>query len=418
MFGRSFASVVLSCTSPPGGLPEPGGPIRKVLFDGDGTAVKVLTYDEDFAQGNWPGAPEGTQRASFALSLSGTQAQEGFSGPEEYEWLPLRPTNPNPPPVDFALVMSGHGHGATETGNAYAPGVYTALCRVKYTHIATQTAYWFDFRGDCAVIGGPINIWVGWGSLPTYEQDEDNPASPWYIQYFNYSHWNPPASLNNRLQRTQDAWVEVPLQPFGTTLDWVVPWPLDSFILSIDPGSSFFDVFAEGASEPVEVRCLFGMTFTGMYGDVDSNYDWDDTADTPNLSVEPNPDGSKVMMTSKITCHKPDDVESRTSNSFTPPFPTGGASCGIVDYMRLKDQLGQLMPGVWVQERFNPSDLPPGAQINDWQHNWVTLTVGFEGLPVGDFNTPDTIYYVWGPPSPFTVYDLRQQYWAATNYTI
>ena len=89
---------------PPEGPPQP---IRKVLFGGSGTAVKVLDYDPDFAPGNWYRAPKGTQRASFALSLSGTQAPEGCSGPEAYEWTPLRPTNKDIQPTLGALVMSG-----------------------------------------------------------------------------------------------------------------------------------------------------------------------------------------------------------------------------------------------------------------------------------------------------------------------
>lgn len=74
------------------------------------------------------------------------------------------------------------------------------------------------------------------------------------------------------------------------------------------------------------------------------------------------------------------------------------------------------MPGMWVQERFNPAQLPTGGQSNTWSRPWITIGPT-EPSQAGIFNVPDNLWYIWPGPAPYRTWPIPQQYWAATRYT-
>lgn len=410
-----MVSSALAQVSPPGDPPPPE-PDRKVMFaagtggDPQGTLVQLLQYDPNEVPTAW-GTP-GTQHAKFFLSLSTLQKPPNCSGPLGYQWHAVRTNNQGDVIPLGWLAVDLPGDSPTAVGHAYAPGVYKARCSVKFRDNTTLEEFVIDYTGDCAVIGGPIDVSVipGREQATTWAHDLGKNAYPWYIQYFGYSHWNPPSEVGTTLQRTQDARVSVLLQPYGTELYWDLPAPLDSFMWSYNPMSDWLDVFAEGPSDPVRVRCYFALEFVGMWGDMSRTEGWDNTESTPNKAVPRNADGTWVMKTAYITCHKPHDTVLATEAIYPIVPPPGGAACGRLEHrIWLYDQRGEPMPGVFVQERIE-APLPPGFRANGIER-WFTRIPG--AAAPGSFG-PDSFFYVWTSP-PFPTYQLQQRYFAATT---
>jgi hypothetical protein len=299
---------------------------------------------------------------------------------------------------------------ANAIGHAFNAGVFTVQCDVLYKkfdqsgNVIDQITV--EYKGDVAVIGGPITVSVtpGETDVVVWKRDNKVEGNPWYIQFFRDE---VASQRTTDWQRPQNATAGVMRQPPGTSITWTVPEPLYSRTLNTQgvTNPTSIDVEARGVSGTKEVTTTFQLSFTGMHGHTASASGEDDTDSTPDETVTT---AEGIMMTSKLTPHHPITTQKKSSTPIPPPLGKVGA--GEQWFIYVMDQTGKEMPGVWVQERFITA-LPPNFLVNPDRSGWATNWDGFFG--------PDNLKYFWNagvPPS--TQISVTHEYWAATYRTI
>jgi hypothetical protein len=281
-----------------------------------------------------------------------------------------------------------------------------------------------------AAIGGPLTLGVIPASSgpPTFVNDQENVAQPFYIQSFGYAHSSPPT--NSLVQLTQDGSAAVMLgQPAGTTETWsygslycpqLAASPgtnYTSITLQADSGSSAL-VKGNSSTGPSTIACQFN--YTDPTDSSLSGSAQDDTTSTPQSA------GSTVMMVDQFDAHQPQSASQSSAVPMTPGEEnvTTSSTLGFVGTqysMYLYDQLGQQMPGVWVQERF--SSVPTGVlsiEVNSNGTFWITqmppdtVPAHWNLFPSGVFKW-DYLWFTYAIPITFQGATADHQYWAGTK---
>jgi hypothetical protein len=210
------------------------------------------------------------------------------------------------------------------------------------------------------------------------------------MQFFDYTHLLP---VPEGFQETQDANASVLAQPTGTLITWQVP---DVYSLVLDyaadePNVELIDMAAESDFLGQSVTAEFDYTFVDDDGQSYPLITSDDTAESMTWI-----DGALHPMVYKVSAHLPDHLVVKTGDPrpYDPAPNTSSDRAGAKYRFILFDSAGKRMPGVYVQERFEPLDPPePGfktnksAAINPW------TTVISPGA--GQFSSDDNLFYVW-----------------------
>ncbi|MCW5946808.1 MAG: hypothetical protein KIT74_07225 [Fimbriimonadales bacterium] len=424
---------------PPGSPPTAG----YVKFDGQPAAVKGLVYSG--SEKPTPSSPAGTQYAQFALSIEYDPGND-WELTGEYEWAPLWSSQfGQSQPAFGKLLVKGNGTGPTDVGAAYAPGVYEVTCSVQVRKKTDSgDVRWVALTGNCAVIGGPLilsvaphgyNYWgQEWGPDPATHatnsggiqrtlgmpaHDMNDAKEPLHLQYFGFDPRGT-VPVDYQVPRSQGK-ASCMGQPEGTVMTWSIG---NQNVLAITSGggtgSLSVDVIAIGAGSAT-ITCHFSLNFVGMNGNA-SECTLDNTTSTP-ISQEQ----QHIMLQNTFNSHIPTTLTQKHEKDWRPvnyttedPVGSGNWSivnnwtlCGKVAQMELKSQLGVVMPGVWVQERFTPPP-PPWFYVNpNGGPTWST--VGLEDVTrLGTFYW-DNFFLYCSPGSP--VLSFTHEYWAATKST-
>lgn len=273
-----------------------------------------------------------------------------------------------------------------------------------------------------AAIGGPLTIAAkpNPSNPPTFTIDQNDTGKPIYLQYFDYSHASPPT--DSKVQQTQDGTAAVSLgQLDGTKYAWSYGG-LRCPELIANPsatGLTSITLQAESAStSPIPITCTYSYSYTDpTTHDVLSGSATDDTATTP-LSSDPS-----KMLPYQASVYRPNTTAMCSAIPIQPSdvgvtLSPGQGFSGNEYKIYLYDQKGDLMPGVWVQERF--TSVPNGIiaiGVNNDSTFWTTQ------MP--DQNNPWDTYpsgvfmydYLWVQfdAASFSGATAVHHYWAATK---
>ncbi|GIV01215.1 MAG: hypothetical protein KatS3mg015_0045 [Fimbriimonadales bacterium] len=420
------ALLLAVCIGSAGWLSAQGGPTFGVTVSPE---VGRIVYWEDLYD---PVTGEkGIQAAQFTCTVTAQNVPPDAT--LEYIWSPIidltQPPQP-PPPSQGQLIVQPPGNTAEVTAYGLFPGIFTVRCTV-IVHRPGFPDQSFPLEQACAAIGGPLSLSV-YDSEPeisgTPQQDSYENSKPWYLQYFGY---DPAEHPPDGAQRCQKGIVALRHgQPLTVWYEW-----------SITPASKVKVVWFNGSTleQSTEVR-VAGIQGSG-YGEVTPRvkykmewngtvYEyWDNSDESPPPGkTSPNPEWYR------FTVHEPDDstvlavvrgVEycgqpydpQRPDYDPTPPW------CWRDDWqMMLKDNLGEPMPAVWVQERFT-TEPPEGFLTNCRQDPIFVWTTGSgAGSPsLGLFvdylaAAGDGIHFFYRvPQDPPRYGPLTHVYWAGTG---
>jgi hypothetical protein len=412
-----------------------------ILFEKNGKplpcAVKALSYRADKRA---PGSKlDGTQYVEFKLSVR-------FKPPKgtriiSYEWMNvLSPSSKG----DSALYVLPPGNGSAVTACAYRPRVYYASCTITYENVAKPAdRHTVAAKADCAVIGGPIwlvpetgQVFVPgpdspdgarFSNLPTH--DDANDQKPFHLQYFGF---DPTRSTPESAQLPRSRLVANCLtQPAGTRVLWSGAKQATDPKLELDPAlqlSSRQDVYSplayytavgptavdgRGRSAAKPIRCKFVLEYKGMHGS-DTLEAWDDTATTGF----PGDLTRKKRMVNRVNVHMPVDtklVKKSRDGTTLADIPRGGSHAGDVYTVGVVSQLGMLMPGVHVQERYAtppPSWYPAHVGVDCW------TTASY--WPLSSADEPNGTFALhiersWKPGEDWLTEEFRQDIVAGTR---
>lgn len=444
----------------PGGGAGGGGnpPVNAILFDGQLCKVKGLSYSS--SEKTHSSASLGTQYTEFALSLQYTPPPN-WQTTGEYLWKPL--WGPGASLGSLQLRVKGTGTGATATGAAYRAGVHTVTCDIKIREIGNpENAQWVSLQGSCAVIGGPLLFFPEAMSF-TYNQDTFgteqwktnygpfNPAAqavvpdhddhtktmPYHLQFFGFDPRVMPHPANSQVPRARLTGKSELAQPEGTQFLWEISNPAAFDKLAVGGGGSPVDDVLTGmAIGPGQftLRCKFKLAYSNGLGS-DTLEIWDNTTLTPRPDNAP---GETLLRTNVVNVHQPTTTESGVKKEFRPhwvvhwllfvpfvvsvsnPQSYGGTMSGDCYEVVLRSQMGKVMPGVWVQERFfaDPAHqitMPPVWFVTNQNSGPTWCTTGIEEVGrLGRF----FFDYIWlwtdptGSPQTFI---FGHEYFAATR---
>ncbi|MCC6403508.1 MAG: hypothetical protein IT207_05815 [Fimbriimonadaceae bacterium] len=387
----------------------------------------------------------GAQYAEFQLTCMVTDLPPGAT--VAYQWSPVQTSNPQSPPAG-AIWVPSPGTAANTIGWAYVDdsplGLYTASCTVTVT--APQGGGQTQVMKGFLVVGGPLKLeaknylnadgTMHQNFLPTWKHDLTAAEKPHFMQYFNYDP-TVPSWFSTAFQRPQVGHVQPRFQQPDIGPDepieyhWTVP-PGTKVKAKAQPtleDSTWIELLATQGSGRggIEPRCQFKVVFNGR-----TYWVWDDSPESaPENETEPNPDHFR------FTAHKPQDTLPNSTEDEEEDCGNTEYPYGWIRRTRpiLLDNLGDRMPDVWVQERFQPPVPPPGSNINTSLVWWTTVRGvddASNGHPAGRFglgsnenneNGWDNLWlrrenpytYAQNPASPF--YDFSHQYYAANKIT-
>jgi hypothetical protein len=385
----------------------------------------------------------GTQYAEFDLQCTVTNLPPNAT--VTYQWSPVQTENPPNPPAG-AIWVPSPGTAASTPGWAYGGvGLFTASCTVTVT--APSGGGQETALKTFLVVGGPLQL-VAYpfrnadgtqhaNYIRTFDQDEDLETKPFYLQFFGYDP-TVPHPQGAQLQRPQLGRV----QPRFDQPDMGPDEPVQ-FLWEVPPGtkvrakaaatlaeSSWIELAAtqESGSGGIQPRCKFKVKFRGKWFEA-----WDDSPlSAPPGLVTPNPDYFR------FTAHKPLDTLPNSAEDQQEDWGNAEFPYGWIRRTRpvVLDHLGQRMPDVWVQERFQPPTPPQGSDINTSLVWWQTVRGNDEplsGHPCGRFGLGSTGPYDNGwdnlwlrrtepyryadhPYAPF--FDFVHHYYAGTKVTV
>lgn len=401
-----------------------------ILFDGANAEIQALSYN---AKASPPVGSAGTQFASFALTLNYTPPQ-GYTV-ISYQWRPLYVTGQ--PWSLTQLMVLGAGTDKKATGCAYQPGIYYVTCAITSQNGALQNVD--TLTGYCGIVGGPVAITPSIGSysfndppgtLTVYTipyHDYNDLGMPFHMQYFGY---DPTGDIpaNTQPERAIAA-VTCPAQPPGTVYAWSVASPF-AMIYDTRPTDPSITIAGMAPGGPAKVACTFSLTYTFPNGATASiSKAADDTATTVNKDVT----NRTVMWVNVLNSHKPSSAgvawqkaDNVTASGIYPPPPpisqppVNGSYAGDNYGFEVCSQLGVLMPGVCVQERFitdGTIPLPPSNFRTDPDGlGWCTH--GTEDLNNFGIFYPDWVRQTWPALKPsdpaWVAVSYIHQFWAAT----
>lgn len=382
-------------------------------------------------------AAAGAQFAEFQLTCNVTDLPAGAT--VTYQWSPVQTSNPTNPPAG-AIWVPSPGTASSTVGWAYdGVGLYTASCHVTVT--APQGGGETHVMTGFLVVGGPLKLqaqeWANDNNyVATWSHDLDTSSMPHFMQYFNYDPTLPNPNSGD-LHRPQLGHVQPRLAQPDIGPDepieyhWQVP-PGTKVKAKAQPDledSTWLELLAtqESGRGGIQPRCKFKVVYNDR-----TYWIWDDSPESaPEGETEPNPDHFR------FTAHKPQDTLPNSGEDEQEAWGNTEYPYGWIRRTRpvLLDNLGDRMPDVWVQERFQPPVPPPGSSINTSLVWWQTVRGVDEpssAHPAGRFglgssnggengwdnlwlrrDTPHT--YAAHPTNPF--YDFSHHYYAASRVT-
>lgn len=344
-----------------------------------------------------------------------------------YQWAPVYTANPVPPVPGGAIWVPSPGSAQHTLGWAFDDtGLYTAQCTVT-VHLQSGTQQVQSVSMQFLAAGGPMKLKAaspdgGWPAsqasnyVDTWEYDRNNSDLPHYLQYFNYDPTGgafPILSQRPRLG-TVTWYMETPDLPIK--YGWQIPVGLSLMPGQGDPQSlALVKVGATGQSgaAALQPRCLQEITFRGkQYSILDNS----DQAPNPNKPQE----GPSIDHYC-FTAHKPLDTDPNSADDLEQPISPYGWSLDV--YPIVSDNLGELMPSVWVQERFQPPVPVGNFQINTSKQFWTTLSAVTYAYPAGRFDSRDWLRITGNVPHVYAahpnnpVYNYVHHYYAASKLT-
>lgn len=228
------------------------------------------------------------------------------------------------------------------------------------------------------------------------------------MQYFGYTHAQPTPP---GFQATQGQQATVSMQPEDTLVVWTYPNCYSAAALAHggQPNLHSIDLHAESAFLGAVISANFSLSFT----DVDGGHHSGTATDRTNDYVVTKGPTQGTKRINKVSGHMPHQAIFYSSVPYTPSgLEAGQPWCGSALRYKLLDTFGQPCPGVWVQERFTTSPLPPNFMTNQLAGTFWTTNI------YGVFGT-DNIFYKWAAVSPGgelpEPYVLVHHYWAATQ---
>lgn len=352
------------------------------------------------------------------MSASAPTSLPGGYGLTGYTWIdPVNGGSTSGTSTDGNLDIVGNLSGQSANGRAYSPGKFSVMCVVHYsTGGEDPLTKDVPYVGSCAAIGGHLTLSIQ-KTNENYafnEHDEDDVTKPFFIHYYKYSHLNP---LPSNAQQTQDGRVSSMGQIPGTVLEWTVPSPLLSKAL-LSGGTNgtaqaprTLDIVAEQECTATPITCRFTYTFTDCNPPETLTAVADCTTSTYDNTAH-------AFRVNTFSAHMPYRAQEADSWAVIPPVGPNETSGGTAYRPVVKDRNGQIMRGVWIQERFPvPPTFPLTInQINDDGAFWVTDSIGYiksgSALMSTDY---DYVAYRWTFPG--TDYETFHFYYGGTVET-
>lgn len=354
----------------------------------------------------------------------------GAPAPSNYQWSPGKP--PQGLTIAEGVIAFNTGlNSHTCTGYAWSPGRKTVTCTITVEGVPNP----IDVTTDVLVIGGPLKA-VTSGSYilrdsyqlqsVQYVPSRDTGTNAWHLQIF--AHAGETAIWEQTQQTMTLGWEMYP-EDGQITYDWELPGYIEdpSHPEASQPGQvavSSLWLWGTSPGGPGTVSCTMYASFTDLGGEVHTGSASDTTA-----SVHGQADYSN-----KVTVHKPTTIEEGAGtlgNNTNGVIGAHSAKWHVL--MVVKDQNGNGMPGVVVQERF-PNAVPAGFRVNEFYY-WTTRTAvtkqyklwapsmftdsnqwtasSLSGV-VGAFDAFDNLSYIWSSGDPLSA---THQYWAGTSDT-
>ncbi|MGE3126044.1 MAG: hypothetical protein AB7F50_06530 [Fimbriimonadaceae bacterium] len=264
-------------------------------------------------------------------------------------------------------------------------GLFTAQCIVTLT-LADQSVEQQTVSQSFLVAGGPLKLGVARGTdswqgvhdesfVETLLHDEDDSTQPHYLQYFNYdptSNSFPVQSQRPQLGTVQFQMAVVndfPGMDQPTTFEWELGPGLkampDQAPLS-DREKLRVGAVAPSGGAGLMPRCGQVVKFRGRtYTILDNS----DQSPPPGVAT-----GEPMINAFCFTAHRPQDMQDNPGDDVELLASAPGKPYGWELRSRpvLVDNIGQRMPYVWIQERFQPPMPPPTWQINTQDVAWMT----------------------------------------------
>ena len=348
------------------GPPGPGG--GEELTISVDASVKSLNYSASAVGLFTPSGSTGSYVRTYTFTADVQNLPNGWTV-LSYSWAPQWEPGSQFLPLGVLTFPFGTASGSAQ-GTAWSAGWGDAEC---YATLEDPTGQLHYARGTktIAAIGGALSVSGYCEDEPTFDRDENDTTAPIYLQFFSHNSINVPAlGQIPRKGRISPALG----QPEGTTVDLNVLGPVS--IVSETQGELKFATTGPSSAGGIVASSTFEMSSPGFTG-----------SGSDCCNEMPNPESYK------FTSHEPASVtaELKEEGSANGYDNFGNPLYGWFrrDWFWLYDNLGGGMPGVRLQERFDPNFDPAAGNGGNY---WVTSStpllgrtsdVDFQGIQLG-----------------------------------
>ncbi|MCC6402958.1 MAG: hypothetical protein IT207_03020 [Fimbriimonadaceae bacterium] len=383
----------------------------------------------------------GCHFAEFDLSCEVTGTPPGSS--VTYQWVNVVQQGQTNPPAGAIWVPSPGTSPATVGWAFDTTGLFTAECVVTLTLPDGSKQEQLAMVSFLAA-GGPLKLGIATGEdswqgaheaafVPSIEHDESVASNPYYLQYFNYDPTgNSFPVLSQRPQLgTVQFQMEVVNDLPGMEGETTFLWSLGAGLGAM-PGQTPYEArsklrvgaLAASGVAGIMPRCSQVVRFRGRTYTIQDN---SDQSPPPGVATgEPN------INAFCFTAHRPQDMQNNPADDVELAASAPGKPYGWEMRSRpvLVDNVGQRMPFVWIQERFQPPPPPPTWQINTQDVYWTTESGASGAHPSGRLGeganslaydrlaifSIDPHLYTTNPAVP--LYNMVHHYYAANRRTV